>query len=116
MYDLYSNFDMNKHKETFFHYLEVIVFPDGHVEYAVPSHQEKLIAVCREQLRVSRDELFDMCPEEYYCDVIVWLCNISGCVSVWTNGIMKSDCNPLTNAQWNTLQKMKEIGIYEGHL
>lgn len=116
MYNLESKFDMEQHKKHYIHYLEVILFPDGHIEYAVPSHQEKLIAICCEQLRVSRDTLFEMCPQEYYCDVIVWMCNISGCVSVWTDGIMKSDCNPLTNAQWTALQKMKEIGIYEGNL
>ena len=116
MYDVYSKFNMEKHKETFINYLEVIVFPDGHVEYAVPSHQEKLISVCRQLLKVSRDTLFDMCPQEYYCNVIVWLCNVCGCISVWTDGIIKSDNTPLTNAQWNTLNKMKEIGIYKGNL
>lgn len=114
MYDLYSNFDIELHKQTFIHYLEVILFADGHVEYAIPSHQEKLISICREQLKISREALFDRCPREYYFDVIVWMCNITGCVSVWTDRYIKSDTNPLTNAQFQMLQKMKDAGIYEG--
>ena len=45
MYDLHSPFDLQKHMETYINYLEVVIFPDGHIEYAVPSHQEKLIRV-----------------------------------------------------------------------
>ena len=107
---------MNKHKETFIHYLEAILYPDGHIEYAIPSHQEKLISICVEELRVSRQQLYDRCPEDYYADFIVWLCNESKCVAVWTDFIFKSDTYPLTPAQVITLTKMKEIGIYEGEL
>ena len=114
MYNLESKFDALKHKETFYHYLEVIIYPDGSVEYAIPSHQEKLIQICKEELNVNRDRLFEMCPKEYYFDIITWMCNISKCVSVWTNCITKSDTYPLTNAQLNTLNNMKELEIFEG--
>lgn len=115
-YDVYSKFDMIKHKQKFVHYLEVIIFPDGHVEYANPSHQEKLIAICCEELRVSRDTLCDMCPKEYYCDFIVWLCNQCGCISVWTDFYQKSDQQPLTAAQKQTLIELKENNIFEGDI
>ena len=114
MYDLNSKFDIEQHKKHFKNYLEVIIYSDGHVEYAVPSHQEKLISICREKLHKSRDEINDMCPPEYYGDFIVWLCNISGCVSVWDNFIMKSDTEQLTNAQYNTLTALKNAGIFSG--
>ena len=115
-YDLYCEFDIEKHKQTYIHYLEVIMFPDGHIEYAVPSHQEKLIAVACEQLNVSREELFDMCPDDYFFDVLVWLCNITQCVSIWTNGFTMSDIIELTGAQKEMLEQLKEAGIYEGEL
>ena len=114
MYDVYSNFDMEQHKKHYVNYLEVIIFPDGHIEYAVPSHQEKLIAICCEQLRISRDKLNEMCPKEYYFDFMVWLCNISGCISVWNNFIQKSDTTPITNAQKRTLKELKDNGLYSG--
>lgn len=113
-YDLNSKFDIEQHKKKYVNYLEVIIFPDGHIEYAVPSHQEKLIAVCREKLRISRDELNGRCPEEYYCDFITWLCNISECVSVWNDFIIKPDNASLTRAQIDTLELLKEHGLYRG--
>lgn len=113
-YDLYCKFDIEKHKQTYIHYLEVVMFPDGHIEYAVPSHQEKLIAIACDKLQVSRETLFSMCPKDYYFDVLVWLCNLTGCVSIWTNGITKSDKIPLTMEQEQMLLTLKDNGLLEG--
>ena len=53
-YDIYCAFDLEKHKQTYVQYLEVVILEDGTVEYAVPSHQEKLIEIgrasCRERV------------------------------------------------------------------
>lgn len=111
MYDLHSPFDIQKHKETYVNYLEVVIFPDGHIEYAVPSHQEKLIAICMKELGVSRYQLERMCPKEYYFDFQVWLCNISGCVSVWDRYIIQSDTTPLTEEQEATIELLKNEGL-----
>jgi len=116
MYDLYSDFDIKQHKEHYIHYLEVILFPDGHIEYAVPSHQEKLINIAREKLQVSRQELFDMCPNEYAFDVITWLCNITGCVSIWENSFCKSDKNKLTDEQVKTIKQLQDEDLFLGGL
>ena len=82
MYNLYSKFDIEKHKETYINYLEVIILPDGTIEYAVPSHQEKLIKIAMSKLKLTREELFELCPDEY-CIPMEWLTKITGCVSVW---------------------------------
>ena len=116
MYDLNSKFDIEQHKKHYVNYLEVVIFPDGHIEYAVPSHQEKLIAICKEKLKVTRDELNDMCPEEYYCDFMTWLCTMSECVSVWNDFIVKSDSMPMTTNQVKTLQQLKNSQLYFGNL
>ena len=108
MYDLNSTFDIELHKKHYTNYLEVVIFPDGHIEYAVPSHQEKLIAICQNKLNVSRDELNAMCPPEDYFDFIVWLCTMSGCVSVWSNFITKSDTIPLTDEQNKTILRLRQ--------
>lgn len=110
-YDLHSEFDIEKHKQTFINYLEVVIFPDGHIEYAVPSHQEKLIEVCQNILDISRDELAKRCPPEYYFDFIVWLCNVSHCVSVWDTYIVCSDTVPLTDKQRRTIQQLQEADL-----
>lgn len=108
MYDLYSEFDIEQHKKHYTNYLEAVIFPDGHIEYAVPSHQEKLIEICQRKLNVSRDELNAMCPQEYYFDFMVWLCNISGCVAIWSNFITTSDNTALTDAQNKTILRLKQ--------
>lgn len=111
-YGLDCKFDIEKHKQTFINYLEVIMFPDGHIEYAVPSHQDKLIEICCKQLKVSRETLYAMCPEECYFDVIPWLCSICGCIAVWNTFIMKSD-KDLTEEQEQMLLTLAENGLYK---
>lgn len=88
MYNIYSKFDIEKHKSIYINYLEVIILPDGTVEYAVPSHQEKLIKIAMEKLKVTREELNELCPREYYFDLITWLTKITSCVSVWNNYVV----------------------------
>lgn len=111
MYDLHSAFNIEQHKKHYVNYLEVVIFPDGHIEYAVPSHQEKLIAVCMQTLDVSRQALMDRCPKEYYFDFLVWLCNVSHCVSVWDHYIVTSDTVPLTVAQRQSILELQAAGL-----
>lgn len=110
-YDVYSEFDIEKHKEKYIHYLEVVILEDGKVVYAVPSHQEKLIKIACDKLNVDRNTLYNMCPQEYMFDVITWLCKLTNCISVWTNFYIKDTIN---NKQLETLKKLKSSHIYEG--
>ena len=111
-YDLYCEFDLEKHKQTYTRYLEVVILEDGTVEYAVPSHQEKLIAFACQKHGVTRNELNAMCPREYYFDFLTWLCMQTGAVAVWNNGCCYgSDIN---KEQIGTLRRLKMSGVYEG--
>lgn len=56
-YTVYSDFDIDQHKKTFIHYLEVVIDENGKIMYAVPSHQEKIISLACEKLNVTREEL-----------------------------------------------------------
>ena len=110
-YDLYSEFDIEMHGKTYVNYLEVIIDAEGKVMYAVPSHQEKCIALAREKLGITREELKRMCPREYYFDFMRWLCKISGVMAVWTH-----DCEywEPTVKQIGMLRKLKMAGLYKG--
>lgn len=79
---LNGKFNIELHKQTFINYLEVVVRKDGTVEYAVPSHQEKLIAIANE-MGYNREWLDKNCPREYYFNFMQWMCNLTGCVSLW---------------------------------
>lgn len=110
-YGLHSAFDAQKHKKKFINYLEVIILADGTVMYAVPSHQEAAAALACEKLRITRDELINMCPVEYYGNYMEWLLKLTGSVAVWLNGIMAPE---LTVKQILTLRMLKSEGLYKG--
>ena len=57
-----------------------------------------------------------MCPSDYYFDVITWMCNISGCISLWEDYMMKSDCNDITDEQRQTLLTLIDNGLYRGEI
>ena len=95
-YDIYCAFDLEKHKQTYVQYLEVVILEDGTVEYAVPSHQEKLIALACQKKGVSRQELNDLCPREYYYDSL-YAGKCCGCVEqrllLWPRHQPKAGCD-----------------------
>ena len=107
---LRGKFDIATHKRTFIHYLEVIITEEGDVEYAVPSHQEKLIKIAMTKLGVTRYKLYDMCPPEYRFDVLKWLCEITGCLSVWNDFYIGKP----NDIQYWVLRTLKYHGLYEG--
>lgn len=106
---LYGEFDIEVHKKTFIDYFEVVIDENGKVLYAVPSHQEKLISIACSKLKITRDQLNDLCPEDFYCDFMTWLCQITGCISVWINHIHG---RPNEN-QIKTLTTLQEHGLYK---
>lgn len=102
MYDLYSEFDLEEHKKNYTNYLEVIIEPNGHVCYAVPSHQIFLEKYGAKINNISREEFVEKCPKEYWCDYLTWLLKETKCVSVWSIGYMKP--SNVTKEQENVLK------------
>lgn len=101
-------FDMEIHKKYFHNYLEVIIDEHGTVHYAVPSHQEWLINNACEKSSITREELYDRCPPEYYFDVIGWLTKITECIAVWNN-YYKGKPN---DQQCNKLKQLESNGLF----
>ena len=109
---LHGKFDIETHKKTFVNYLEVVIREDGTIEYAVPSHQEKLINIAMKNLGVTRMQLYAMCPAEYMFSVCEWLCEITNCISVWNDY-----CVGVPNdAQAVSLRTLKSHGLYRGEI
>lgn len=109
-YNLHSKFDINQHKKTYINYLEVIVRPDGTVEYAVPSHQEKLTQIIMDETKMTKKQVWKRIP--IFEDALEQLCSMSGCVSVWDDYIAVPD--HITKAQINKLKQLKMNGLYRG--
>ena len=107
---LNSPFDIEIHKAQFKNYLEVVILEDGTVEYAVPTHQEKLILLGMEKTRLSRDEFYNSCPREYWLDVIAWLSNVTGAIAVWD---FKFE-GWASLIQIEKLEELRAAGLYRG--
>lgn len=112
-YDVYSEFDLEQHKKHFVNYLEVMIDEDGKVHYAVPSHQEWAIAKACEMLGVTRQELSDMTPPEFYLDWLNWLLAQCKGVAVWEGFYMAPEVN---RKQYAALRRLKLGGVYKGNL
>lgn len=116
-YDLYHQpFSIEMHKSMPYHVdLEVMIAPDGTVEYAMPSHQEYLIHKAMNRLQCSRTELEDACPKEFYTNYLAWLIPQSGgYIPVWENYVLPDIA--ITKAQLATLKHLKLNGLYKGKL
>lgn len=110
-YDLHCDFDIEKHKETYINYLEVIITEDGIIHYTIPSHQEYLIRLALKVNDLTRSELADAIPDDYYCDLLIWLCKITNSVSVWNDFMQFYSIN---SKQIETLKQLHDSGLYMG--
>ncbi len=108
-YDLYSEFDIEKHLETFVDYFEAVILPDGKVEYAIPSHQEKLIKIGMKKSGKNRQEYLDSVPEEYHWNFLSFLLLDTGCISVWSCGYAATE--NVTEKQKGMLKVLIEKGL-----
>lgn len=116
-YNLYSKFDIQKHKENYINYLEALILESGEVEYAVPSHQEKAVALACKKLNKTKKEIEDMCPRSYYCNYLYWLIGLTGSVSVWGNCAEHFIIYETINKnQILTLKRLKRHGLYKGNI
>lgn len=111
-YTVYSEFNIKKHKETFVNYLEIIMYPSGKIEYAVPSHMEKLMFIAMKKYNQTRNQVDQNCPKEYYCDYTYWLCRYTGCLAIY-NSFYYGKANRI---QQKMLEKLKTEGLYSGKI
>ena len=114
---LHSPFDISTHKQTFVSYLEVVISPEGTVEYAVPSHSDKLIEIFKEQkgfddILKAKKYVWETCINNDICVPIEYLTGVTGYISVWFDHYVSSD--PPTKQQLAKLQELFKEGVYIG--
>lgn len=107
-------FDINLHKSTFINYLEVVISPDGTVEYAVPSHVEKLLSIYMRQNHITdREEAISLLEREsLLIGYVECLTKQTGYISVWNNSYIAG--RELTRKQFNALKTLRLHGLYRG--
>lgn len=114
---LHSPFNINVHKQTFISYLEVVISPEGVVEYAVPSHSEKLVEIYSKQkgfndVLKAKKYIIDTTINNGMLSTIDYLTGVTGYISVWFNGYVAGD--PPTKAQLDKLKELFDNGVYTG--
>ena len=104
-------FDYETHRKNFINYLEVIINKDGTVEYAVPSHQQKLLNLYCKNHNVTMEELWNLIPIEDSPET--WIVFNEGVISVWYEFIIRPEY--ITEEQQYALDKLKETGCIFSH-
>ena len=102
-YDVYSKFDLEKHKQTFINYFETIINPNGSIEYAVPSHCEIVIRKYMEKYNLTRQDIYNK-----WCDCFD-LANELGIILCWSNQVYM--CKNPTQEQLNILEILVKEGL-----
>lgn len=111
---LHGAFDIELHKLTFVNYLEVVISPKGVVEYAIPSHSERLLQLYMKKYDISdRGEALRHLAEKTN-GYIEALSEETGYISVWNSGYI-TGCKP-TQQQLNKLKTLKLNGLYHGRI
>lgn len=106
-------FSIDRHKKTFVNYMEAIIDSDGVVEYAVPSHERKLISIILKQnpdmcMKDVEDEAVKQIAVEGWCE---WLMRKSKCICVYTRGYMTPKNFKMTELQYNKLKELIDAGL-----
>lgn len=101
---LLKPFDINIHADNFVDYLEVVIKPNGLIEYAVPSHSKKLEEIAG--IKYGKDKILEMLKDpNAWHDYMKWLCDITGCISVWNEFCIRPD--KISQEQLCSLNKLK---------
>lgn len=96
------------HKSHHIYYCEAIIYPNGDVEYCIPSHQETLLRVCN----MSKDEFG---KRIFSCDeIMIELCNESKCIAIWYN--LYVNPNEVTEEQYNSLKLLRDNDCINSNL
>lgn len=104
-------FSIQKHKETFINYLEVIIDANGNIYYAVPSHLQKLKHMYMARYNATEDQMMaDFYNQHSGISAVEYFCAKLDCISVWWDGYVGEP----KDIHLATLRKLSEAGIYAG--
>lgn len=90
-------------QHTHINYCEAVIYPNGEIEYSIPSHEQKLIAISNKSI----DELRELMPIE--ANPIAWLVDYTKCVAVYYDYAFIPD--DFTDEQKYALRKLKQFRI-----
>lgn len=106
-YDIFTApFDYETHKKNFINYLEAVILKDGKIEYAVPSHAQRLEVIYCKAHNISMNELYNIIP--ITDSPVTWIIYKEGIIAVWYDFIMRPEV--ITKEQQDALDKLRDTG------
>ena len=99
---LYMDFHARVHGQVFIHYCEAILWPDGKVEYAIPSHDEALIKAYANKYNITRDDVIEKFRDNF--DWYEQMMRDTGIVQIWYDRLY--NCTNLTHEQLDALETL----------
>ena len=99
-------FDIHTHAENFICYCEVIVHPNGNIEYAVPSHERKLVEIYARVHNISVDDAMEILQRQD--DPTEFAMHDTGCIYVWYDHLYNA--TNLTDKQHDALKMLLKEG------
>ena len=84
---LYMPFSVKVHSQVFTCYCEVIIWPDGKVEYAIPSHSEKLYQEYCKKHNLNRDQLWEQFKGREFAATDLMMEDL-GIIFIWYDHMM----------------------------
>lgn len=91
------------HSEVFINYCEVVIWPDGKIEYAIPSHSEKMYLEYCKKYNIERDNLWEHFKDDPLSASDVMMRDL-GLVFVWYDHL--EYVTKLTAKQLGSLQTL----------
>lgn len=96
---------IKQHDHT--HYCEAIVHTNEDLEYAIPSHIEKIRDIANLTIEEARVAIpIDESP-------ICWFLDKTGCIALWYDAILAPEHTPITDEQRETIRKLCECKIID---
>ena len=106
-----------QHKQQYINYCEVVIYPNGKIEYAHPSHLYKLEEIWGVPSTQwydggpLRDKLWATVPQT--ANPCYWLCGDTGCIVCWySQAVIPLNC---TKTALKSLKKLIKSGCMSNH-
>ena len=91
-------------------YCEVIIYPNGHVQYIIQSHERTLLRLYANKIKVPFYLVYDHISVDDYC--MEWLLKQTGCITVTFYTV---DYVDISIHQLDTVRKLQESEIIDLH-
>lgn len=86
-------------------YCEALIYPNGDIQYAIPSHEQMALRIYARKNKVPMYKIWDYISKDDYS--LEWLLKESGCVFLWYHSYVGTP----NEKQMQTIKKLMQAKI-----